>query len=253
MWNLVNNISHYCNISVEKCAGIQRRTVNYYDLTLVLEGEMTFIEDGKIYRVEKNDAILLFPGREHWRLKGTTPVKYASFNFTVNPNAEVSFPTHMKGMVSSEIKKLLGAFPHSHISSHYRSREKAASILNYILHDLSQGVTPNSNNKHVERIIRYIDENILEKMSLATISKKINLSREYTSSIFKKETGKSLTDYINERKIHFAKELIEGGEISLSQACAYVGYNDYTYFCRLFKKYFDITPIEIKRNKTFES
>lgn len=247
MWNIVNNISHYCNISVEKCIEINARTVDFYDLTLVLEGEITFIEDGKTYTVGKNDAILLSPGREHRRLEGTAPVKYASFNFTVNPRTEFSFATHIKGMVSSEIKKLLGAFPHSHISEHYRSREKAASILNYILHDLSQGVTPNSNNEHIGRIIKYVDENITEKMSLATISKKINLSREYTSSIFKREMGKTLTDYINERKIHFAKELIAGGGMSLAQVCTYVGYSDYTYFSRLFKKYFDITPMEMKK------
>lgn len=247
MWNIVREIKHYCNICVENCTEIILRRVDYYDLTFVLEGEITFIEDGKTYTIGKNDAILLSPQKLHQRLCGNTPVKYVSFNFTVNPEIDFSLDTCMRGVVSAEIRKLVNAFPHSHISSHYRSKEKATSILNYILHDLSDTSTPRCNNEHVEKIIRYIDENITEKMSLTSISKKINLSREYTSSVFKKETGKTLTDYINERKMNFAKELISGGEMSLSQVCAYVGYSDYTYFSRLFKKYFDITPIEIKK------
>lgn len=247
MWNIVTEINHYCNIYVENCTEIIPRTVDYYDLTLVLEGEITFIEEGNIYTARKNDSILLHPGRQHQRLEGNTPVRYVSFNFNVNPQSNFNLETCMRGVVSTEIRKLTDAFPHNHITSHYRSKEKAASILNYILHDLLQGVTPRCNNEHIEKIIRYIDENITEKMSLTSISQKINLSREHTSSIFKKEMGKTLTDYINERKMHFAKELISGGEMSLSQVCAYLEYSDYTYFSRLFKKYFDITPIELKK------
>lgn len=247
MWNIVKEIKHYCNIYVENCTEINLRRVDYYDLTFVLEGEITFIEDGKTYTIGKNDAILLSPHKLHQRLSGDIPVKYVSFNFTVNPESGFFLDTCMRGVISAEIKKLVGAFPHSHISAHYKSSEKAASILNYILHDLSDSAAPRCNNEHIEKIIRYIDENITEKMSLALISKKINLSREYTSAVFKKETGKTLTDYINERKMHFAKELISGGEMSLLQVAAYVGYSDYTYFSRLFKKYFDITPMELKK------
>ena len=248
MLNFVNDILHFCNISVEYCSPIVPRQVDYYDFTFVLDGEMVFITQGKTYTLKKNDAILLPPNREHQRLEGKTPVKYVSFNFTKNENAEFPQDIFLRGVISSEIRKLIAAFPHSHLSPYYNSKEKCANILNYILLDILSGEAPRSNNEHIDKIIRYTDENITQKLSLASISKEVNLSREYLCELFKKETGKNLTDYINERKIYVAKELILSGKMSLSQVASYVGYSDYTYFSRLFKKYFDITPITLKNN-----
>ena len=68
-------------------------------------------------------------------------------------------------------------------------------------------------NEHVSKMLYYIEEHITEELRLQTISEKMNLSKEYTSYIFKKETGRTLTDYVNERKILLAQEMIQGGEM----------------------------------------
>jgi len=244
---IVNDMLHFCNISVDFCSEIHPRKVNYYDFTFVLEGEITFVVEEKTFILKKNDAILLPPDKEHQRLEGNSPVQYVSFNFTKNDNAEIPRDICMRGVISSQIRKLIDAFPHAHLSPHYRCREKAANILNYILLEILSGETPGSNNIHVDKIIRYIDENITQKLTLTSVSKEFNLSREYTCELFKKETGKTLTNYINERKIHVAKELISGGKMSLSQVATFMGYSDYTYFSRVFKKYFNISPVQIQK------
>lgn len=249
MYNIVNDVLHFCNISVEYCSGIAERSVNYYDLTFVLEGEIVFIAEGKTFVVKKNDAILLPPNRKHQRIEGKTPVKYVSFNFTKNKEAVFPRDVFLPGVISSEIRKLIGAYPHTHLSPYYHAKEKAANILNYILLEILSEESPRSNNEHIDRIIKHINENITKKLTLASISKEVNLSREYLCELFKKETGKNLTDYINARKIQIAKELIQSEKMSLAQVASYVGYSDYTYFSRLFKKYFDITPIALKKNR----
>ena len=75
----------------------------------------------------------------------------------------------------------------------------------------------------------------------------MNLSREYTSYIFKKEMGNTLTAYVNERKLLLAKELITDGAMNLTDIASYLGYENYNYFSRSFIKYLDITPIARKQ------
>jgi len=73
------------------------------------------------------------------------------------------------------------------------------------------------------------------------------LSKEYTSYIFKKEIGKTLTDYVNERKMLLAQELIRNGEMSLTDIAVYLGFENYNYFSRLFKRYVEISPLMFKK------
>ena len=107
-------------------------------------------------------------------------------------------------------------------------------------------ITLKSANPHVLKIVRYIDEHITENMSLKSVSNEIGLTKEYTSSIFKKHTNKTLTSYINERKMLLAKELLLRNEMSLGDLSTYLGYENYNYFSRLFKRHFDVTPTNFK-------
>jgi len=243
---IVSEITHYCNIITNKCSEITPKKIDFYDLTFVLGGSMTYSANGKTYVLRKNDAIFLKPGTIRGRLSGNETVKYVSFNFHIFPQTVLPFDIYIPNCISSDIKKLLSAFPQSHISPYYHSSEKIANILNYILFEFLDMTSQTYKNEHVLKIIRYIGEHITEKMTLETISRQINLTKEYTSHIFKKETNKSLTDYINERKMFFAKELIQSHELSLVDVASTLGYENYTYFSRLFKKYFDVTPISLK-------
>lgn len=242
----VSDILHYCNVSLEKCESMPKKKINFYDLTFVLKGEMTYTFDDRICVLKPNDAILLPLGTVRSRFAGTKPVKYVSFNFHMFPDVTLNLGKFIPNCISTEIKKIIAAFPQSHISPYYYSKEKIANILNYILFELLDITSLKSSNEHVLRIVKYIEENITQKMSLQSISNEVGLTKEYTAHIFKKETNKTLTHYLNERKLLLAKELILHNTMSLTQLAAYLGYDNYNYFSRLFKHFFKITPIAFK-------
>ena len=246
---LVSEVLHFCNVSLNKCSYMPPRTIDYYDLTFVISGSMTYVADNEIFVLKKNDAIFLKPGTLRERYEGNEPVKYVSFNFKAMPNVELEFDKYLPNCISSDIKKIVSAFPQSHLSPYYHSKEKVGCILNYILFELLDVVSLKSNNPYVLKVTRYVGEHITEKMSLQSISGVIGLSKEYTANIFKKEVGKTLTDYINERKMLLAKELITRNEMKLTDVASYLGYDNYNYFSRLFKRYFDFSPIELKAKK----
>ncbi|MBQ9938054.1 MAG: AraC family transcriptional regulator [Oscillospiraceae bacterium] len=246
---IVQKIRHYCNISVDRCSAIDTELIDFYDFTFVCSGSMTYIADGKTIALKKNDALFLRPGTERVRLQGTEPVKYVSFNFDICPDTELPFESYMPNCISSEIKNLAATFPQSHLLPYYHSKEKVANMLNYILFELLDILSLGTNNEYVIKIAKYVDEHITEKISLREVSGHIGLSREYTAAIFKKEMGKTLTDFVNERKMLLAKELILSNEMGLCDIAAHLGYENYNYFSRLFKRYFDKTPISVKSRK----
>lgn len=245
----VEDVLHYCNVSLDKHSAMSEHKINFYDLTFMLKGNMTYIANGKSHVLNPNDAILLKPGTLRSRLPGTDSVEYVSFNFTLLPNTALNLNEYIPKCITNNIKNLVSAFPNSHLSPYRHAKEKVTNMLNYILFELYDTCLINLSNEHVLKIINYIEEHITEKMSLQCISEKIGLTKEYTAFIFKKETGRTLTDYINERKMLIAEDLILCNTMRLSDISNYLGYDNYNYFSRLFKRYYNTSPIELKRKQ----
>jgi len=235
----------YCNVSANRCVKISPEAINYYDLTFVLKGSLTYIIDGTKYILEENDAILLKPGAIRERYAGSTPVKYVSFNFLLNEPVQAE--TFMKGIINSEIRTLVSTFPQSHISPLYHSKEKTECILNYILYEIIDTSVFKSKNSYVVEILKYVENNLSQKLSLAQISAKVNLTKEYTATLFKKETGKTLSNYINERKMLAAKNMIDNEAISLRDVAYCLGFENYSYFSKVYKKYYATSPVKRKK------
>ena len=89
----------------------------------------------------------------------------------------------------------------------------------------------------VRDALNYIDFHIREPLSLKLISEQVNVSSSYLSAQFKKETGKTLTDYINEKRIHESLVLLAATELPIREVAERVGIYDESYYARLFKKY----------------
>lgn len=244
---LVQDVFHYCHISPRTCSAMPTKEIDFFDLTFVLSGSMVYTADGETYLLKKNDAVFLRPGILRARSEGTEPVEYVSFNFHLCPGKDLPFAPYLPNCISGSIRRLISAFPKSHLSDRYHAEEKAANMLNYILFELMDTTAFPSTNEHISRIIHLVEDRLTEKLTLQDISREIGLTKEYISHIFKKEMNKTLTDYINERKMLLAKELIYAESMRLTDLSAYLGYENYSYFSTLFKRYFQVTPIQFKK------
>lgn len=239
---IVGDILHYCHVKPKGCSKIKEHVIDYYDLTFVLEGSMTYIVDSKRYVLHSNDAIFLPPKTLREREKGDIYVDYASFNFQLLPQSALLFNTFMPKCVTVNIKRLLSLYKEAHISDLPNSRAKCECLLNYILFELTDSVATSSRNAHVIKMLEYIGKHQTDKITLQDISAYTNLSKEYCSYLFKEDTKKTLVNYINEQKISVAKALMANNEMPLIDICHYLGYDNYNYFSRLFKKHVGIPP-----------
>lgn len=99
-----------------------------------------------------------------------------------------------------------------------------------------------------KQIREYIEMNYAKELTLTGLAQKYNIEKTYLSRLFKQETGKNLMPYIAEKRIDHAKELIKQGDISLTEVSYLVGYDDYSYFNKVFRKIMGISPSEYRQN-----
>ena len=98
----------------------------------------------------------------------------------------------------------------------------------------------------VQKSIIFIDSNLSSSLSLSSISAAQNVSAGYLSTIFKKETGKTITEYIAERRVKHASHLLSTTHLQIQTSALHCGIMDVQYFSKVFKKYAGKTPKEYR-------
>lgn len=98
----------------------------------------------------------------------------------------------------------------------------------------------------INKVLRYIDDNICEDLSLVRLAELVYFNPSYLSRLFKQVVGENLSDYIYEAKIRKAKELLENAGLKIHDVAAAMGYYSTTNFSRFFKKLTNMTPQEYR-------
>lgn len=94
----------------------------------------------------------------------------------------------------------------------------------------------------IQKVIVLIDSDLTTPLTLSDIAEKNNVSSPYLSAAFKKETGKTITEFVLERRIKYAKKLLKTTNLQVQTVAAHCGILDVHYFTKLFKKYEGVTP-----------
>lgn len=94
----------------------------------------------------------------------------------------------------------------------------------------------------VYKIMKYVRGNYSRKITLDDIARQVYLSRSYISSLFKEETGNSLTAYINHVRVEQSKRLLADERISLVDIAGMCGFEDQSYFTKVFKRETGMPP-----------
>jgi AraC-like DNA-binding protein len=126
------------------------------------------------------------------------------------------------------------------------SREKieaTVKMFDIIAHHLiSAEVVSIHDLETVEKIRKIIHDRFKESISTSYIAKQVCMSESYVSYLFKKETGDTITEYIEKTRLKKAKELLDLTSLSVKEISSEIGYQDQNYFSRMFKKHEGISP-----------
>ena len=99
----------------------------------------------------------------------------------------------------------------------------------------------------IRNAIQYLDTHYMDnELSLLTVAHEVGLSPNYFSALFKKETGKCFSDYLNTVRVEQAKQFLCCTSKMIYEIAFEVGFQDYRYFSQIFKKYTGQTPRQFK-------
>ncbi len=98
-----------------------------------------------------------------------------------------------------------------------------------------------------QKILPYIEENLSEPFTVSDLADSVGLNPQYMMRTFKKLTGLSVLEYVTDRKIKKAKELLLTTDTSIEQISEELGYFNYSYFFKMFKRAEGISPGQYRK------
>ncbi len=102
----------------------------------------------------------------------------------------------------------------------------------------------------VRKVIIAINNDLTDDLSLKSQAKVLNVNPSYLSTLFKKETGSTLTDFVNHKRIEHAILLLNSTDMQIQTVALYCGIPDVNYFTKTFKKIVGHTPKEYREMLT---
>ena len=234
-------------------------THDKYELFVMLEGEISYQIAGKVYYPTSTQIVIVPPATPH-RLTINSDnaqrplLRGIIVRFSLKTDETNSFFTKL-----FENATVINAKPFSEIivlihnivrySTFFTPQEfdflKPGLVNQFamLMYKYSNYyVDSNKNINHATlHVISYIDQHLTEKITVKTIASNFSFNEKYISCLFKKDMGKSIYKYINDRRLQLARTLIFGGEKPM-QAMLKSGFSDYPNFYRNFTKHYGVSP-----------
>ncbi len=121
----------------------------------------------------------------------------------------------------------------------------------FILYNHSEEGTDVKSNKNLDKIkevIKYIETNYNEPISIDDIAGVCGFSSSHFMKFFKKAMGTSFIDYLNDYRLSMASRMLISSEDNIIDIAAQCGYDNLSYFNRIFKKKYNVTPSDYRRH-----
>ena len=118
----------------------------------------------------------------------------------------------------------------------FRASDENLSVINHM-----QRITP--------EILRYIEDNCFEKLSVSDLAKRCYYNTSYFSRIFKECYGMPLISYIQKKRIDEAVRLLRETDVSVEEICRRVGYSEKKHFYKKFRERTGTTPSAFRKSE----
>ena len=137
-----------------------------------------------------------------------------------------------------------------HMLDRYSDIEKLTQELIVLLENQTVSCPEQSaeEGKHIySAMIRYVNEHFTEPITLQDVADCVHVNFTYASKLFKKYTKTNYSKYLTELRMNLACRLLSNTDKTTEEICYEIGYKDYFYFNKTFKKHIGQTPLQYRR------
>lgn len=131
------------------------------------------------------------------------------------------------------------------------SIEEIMNLQYNMLIDMTERVAlhrlPDNLSNDILKCVQYIEQHYSENITIDDLVKHTNISRSYLSTLFKREIGQSIINYITQLRINYAKTYLRFSSKSISEISEFLNFSNQSYFQNVFKKYTGVTPLSYRK------
>lgn len=244
--------------------GIKTRLLSTHDrfgILINLGHSFLFTSDRRTVQLNQNHFVILFPEEKailqlpaiyiylplEPNFFNTHILSLQTFSYLPNSRGQIYSMNENTIFSVSELARKLACGYHSKEWVYYTFKESWISeiFMNIFCCISNQAPLCSCNVTTVQKIILYLEENYTEKISIDMLASKFYVSKYHLMRQFKKETGTTIHNFIQNRRIHYACRLIHAG-YTPGEACYRSGFTDYSLFFKTFTKMIGTSPSQYR-------
>lgn len=237
---------------------------NHHVLHFIRSGKGTLRIDGVEHRLGANDMFVLFPGvpvqytadpEDPWEYYwlGVSGLGVPAFLENCDlclATPHMTLPPEQAGAVFESLRliRCVNGQPDNDLD-----KLRSLSLAYYILSKLAARQDPSATSsqafkkQYVDQAVEYIKSNFNRQFSIETLSKHLNLNRNYLTRVFKEQTGKSPHQYLNDYRLERAVQMLKDSSFSIEIISSSIGFDNPCYFSRVFKQYTGYPPAAYRK------
>ena len=240
-----------------------------YEIIFVKSGSGFFVIDDALLPLEP-DAIYLVNGINLHCSAPTDPDKYTRRKIVIDADfVDKALSSVGEGKLTATLfkdggffcfpgfengKKIDEAFLDMNNAIKEGREFPASNILYNVIRILLIANECKGNNKVIEdkemsKLLSFLGANFKRRLTLGEISDAVCISKYHLCHKFKKCTGMTVFEYITEKRLSLAKELLINTNIPVSEICDETGFSDFSYFSKIFKESTGLSPSRYRKQE----
>lgn len=247
-----------------------------YEMYYLLSGERYYFIKDKTYRILKGNLVFI----DRYDLHRTLDADITSWErilinfkpeFLLSDDAErikrlvsifnasssvLSLTLKEQSIVEDLLFKMLGETDSQEAAFEEMIAAYLIQLLSYIkrlrnINSLSSDSCINYIHKNVSPIIHYINTHYKDPLSLDLLAKLFYMSPYYLCKVFKKSTGFTFIEYLNQLRVKEAQTLLRDSGLNVTEVAEKVGFGSVSQFGRVFKEISGVSPLKYRKQTSF--
>lgn len=246
---------------------IKPHSHEHYELYYLTRGSRRYFIKNKIYTVNAGDVILIKPNIVHYTAAASADRhERILLNFTeeyIPPQIKqqtsrlfdmncITIPEDKRFETETVFKKIANEYKNGDKYSRFMESELLSELLVIFLRTGSEhtaGVSSSSGNENtIDKLLEYLNENLSRQITLDDAAAVAGFSKSHFSKIFKEFTGFTFNNYLQLHRLLLARRLLEKTHDSVTEIAYECGFMNSGYFSTVFRNYFDMTPLDYRKN-----
>lgn len=235
-----------------------------FEIIVIDEGRADFIVNGKSIVLLKGDVLLLNPYDMHF---AATPADAEIFSyycidfdidflntgentsfFCSSPKKSIKFynfiPSPLSAYAAEKVADINRAYTEKHDGWRAEVIGNLLLIFSFLMKNRLYSEENGEGNNFIKEAFSFVEENYSKPITSADAARALAFNHSYFCRCFKSNFSCTFSEFLNVYRIKRATAMIENGETRVSNLTTAVGFNNFSYFSKTFKKYHGILPSE---------